>query len=123
YDPPDAVEQQFAGFGSVAPDRQSELCIIGNDVALRPRMEAADGDDRRLLRIVLTADEGLQRSDDPRGEDDWVPGVLRIGAMAANALHVDIDRVDIGEGKAARDANRARGKRRAVMESKQVVRL
>jgi hypothetical protein len=48
-------------------------------------------------RIDLAADQGLQRHDDPAGEHDRILGRVRIGAVAADAAHQDVDAVDIGE--------------------------
>jgi hypothetical protein len=69
-----------------------------------------------LAPIVLAADERLQRHDDPAGEHDRVLGGLRISAVPANALHQQVDAVDVGERVARRDADGARRKAGAVVE-------
>src|SRR3546814_20134242 len=82
-------------------------------------MEAADGDDGRALRVVLAADQGLERADDAAGEHDRILGRVRIGAVAADALHGDVDTVHIRQGIAVGIADNAGGKGRGVVRSEE----
>jgi hypothetical protein len=67
---------------------------------LCPRMEAAYGYHRRILRIDLTADQSLQRTDNPRRQHDRVFCGVRIGSVATNAAHLNVDAINVGECKA-----------------------
>jgi hypothetical protein len=64
----------------------------------------------------VSRDERLQRQDDARGQNDGVFGQVRIGAMPADALDDDVDRVDVRERIARRIADLPRRQRRAVMK-------
>jgi hypothetical protein len=86
-------------------------------------MEAADRDNRGFQWIVFAAHESLQGHDDAGGEDDRVLGILRRGAVAAEPLHVDVHRIDVGESKAGRNADYARGKHGGIMKGEQIIRL
>ena len=122
-DAPDAVEQQLANLGLVAAHGQLELGLVRNDVVLGAGMEAADRDYRRIERVILAADQSLQRDDDPRGEHDRVLGRVRIGAVAAEALHQNIDAVDVRQRVAGSDPDRAGGQRRRIVECEYVIGL
>ncbi len=67
--------------------------------------------------------QSLERADDPRGEHDRVLGHVRIGAVAADALHDDIDRIDVGEREARLHPDHPRGQAGAVVEGERVIGL
>src|SRR5689334_11586130 len=85
-----------AGFVVRGADSELQAHFIRNDVVFGTAMDRADRDDGGIERIELSADDGLQIDNNPRGDDDWIDRPLRSGAMASFAQDNDIDRVDIG---------------------------
>ena len=62
---------------------------------------------RRDPAHEFAADQRLERAHDARSQHDRVFRGLRIGAVAAHALHIDIDAVNIGQRIAGRIADDA----------------
>ena len=85
----------FAGFRFVAAQRELETHLVGDDVALCAAVDAADGHHRRITWLHLATDDGLQGQHDLRSEHDGVFAKVRHGTVAANALHDDLDAIDI----------------------------
>ena len=90
---------------------------------LEAAIERADGDDACIIRRQLARDQRLQRRDDAGGGDDGVLGILRIGAVAADAGDLDVDAVDIRHHIARADTECARGERRIVVQADDMVGL
>ena len=85
-DPLDRGEEAFADVVLVGAHRQLELDLVGNDVVLRAAVDRADGDDGRVERVVLAADDRLERDDGSRRDDDRDrPSLCGYGAVAALA--------------------------------------
>ena len=60
-------------------------------------MDEADGEDGRLLRIDLAADDGLRDEDEFCGENDGVFSDFGARAVAADAADRDVDSCGTGE--------------------------
>ena len=57
-------------------------------------MDLRDRNDKIILRIVVAADDGLQCCRNATGGNDRIAGQMRCGAMAAQALDVDVKLID-----------------------------
>ena len=85
--------QQCVDFLGVAAGRADQFCGIGDDVPAGTALERADRDDRRILRVDLTADDLLQFFDDRTAGSQCIDTLLRCGAVAALALDLDLEQV------------------------------
>ncbi len=70
-----------------------EADIIGDDVVFRATVDGTDGDDRRVERVDLAADDCLEREHDLRRENHGVFRLVRHRTMPAEPAHDDVDAV------------------------------
>ena len=84
---------RVADLGPVGAHRQLELDPLGDDVALHAAMDRADADHRALERIDVAADHRLERDDDLGGDQHRIDAQMRIGAVRADAVDEDRDRI------------------------------
>ena len=84
-------------------------------------METTHSDDRSILRIDFTANQSLQRPDNAGGQNYGVFGGLGIGAVAADSAHLDVDTIDVGEGKTRGISNGSGGKLSRVVKPDDII--
>ena len=79
---------------------------------------AVDGTDRNYRRINgpgFATDNRLERANDSCSEHDGIFGGVRIRAMATNAVHRDVHRIDVGHNVAFDGADRTRWQGGAIV--------
>ena len=85
----------FAHFGFVGADGKLELYLVWDDVVLACLRGWSHGDEAGSSGIVFTRDDGLQRHDGARGDDDGINRILRAGAVAAATEDGDVHGIGI----------------------------
>ena len=73
----------------ISANSQLHLHLIRNDVVLGAAMNRSDRYHDRIERIVLAARDCLQRVDNFGRKHDRILGLVRIGAVPADASHRD----------------------------------
>src|SRR6185437_824023 len=94
----------LADFVAIAADGDLQMALVADDVVLGAAVDRADGDDGRVGRLDLAADDRLQIEDELSAHDDGVDRGVRIGPVAAAADERDIAAIDVGQSIAASDA-------------------
>jgi hypothetical protein len=107
----DALQQFFARGVRKRADSQLHVHFVGNDIVLEAAIERANCHNACVIGRDFARDQRLQRRDDAGGRYNGVLRVLRIGAMPADAGHLDVDAVDIRHDIAGTDAKLSGGKR------------
>lgn len=93
-----------------------QVHVVGNDVGGRAAVDGTERDDRLVVRVELARDEVLRAEEDMAGDVERVHQLVRARAVAALAVHDDVDVVDGREAGA-----RARGDlAQAVVERHEV---
>ena len=69
------------------------LHIIRDDIVYCSAVDAADGKNTRIYRIVLTGDHGLKLCDHITGDYDRIDAVFRMSAMSALSFDLDIKEI------------------------------
>ena len=73
----DPLDQLVADLGSEGAEGELEPDLVGDDVVLGPAVDRADGDDRRVERVDLAADDRLEVEHRQGGQDDRVDRPVR----------------------------------------------
>ena len=88
----DAVDEQVADVVAVRAQGQLQLDLVGNDIVLRPSVDRADGQDRRMHGIDLAAHDRLEVHDGQGRQHDRIDGGVRARAVAAASLDDHVNR-------------------------------
>ena len=95
--------------------RAVDIGSFGDHVICGARVDLRDRDDKVILRIVVAADDGLQRRCNATGGNDRIAGQMRCGTMSAHACDVDVKFID-------RRHHRAGGRiKAALVKSRRIV--
>src|SRR6266403_2392618 len=81
----------------------AKLCLAGNYVIGRARVDLRDRQHRRLQRIDIAADDGLQRLSERHGDDDGIFRSLRHRAVRAVAVDGDVKKISSRHRRARQD--------------------
>jgi hypothetical protein len=93
----------FAHLGTGAADGPLQDGLLGDDVGGAPRLHTADGDHGGVSGIDLARNQCLDGRDQKAGDDDRIHGLVRPGAVATLALHMDGEAVRVGRDDAVGD--------------------
>ncbi|KAG1252286.1 hypothetical protein G6F68_011857 [Rhizopus microsporus] len=83
---------QVQRLGGVGAHRAAQFAGVGDDVDGLARPQRGHGNDGRLKRLLVAADDGLEGFDHLAGRRDWIDGQVRHGGMAPLAAdgHVEL---------------------------------
>ena len=93
YDAVDGSHHFFAAVRIKASQCSMHLHIIRDDIVYCSAVDAADGKDARIYRIVFTGDHGLKLCDHITGDYDRIDAVFRMSAMSALSFDLDIKEI------------------------------
>ena len=90
-DPFDRGQHFLAHLLFVSAHGQLHFHFVGNNVVFRPAVDRADRDHDRIERIIFARGNRLPRIDNFGRENNRVLRLVRVGAVAADAMHRHID--------------------------------
>ena len=97
--------------------RELHQHVIVNDIGRVSGLDAADGDHRRFERGDIPRDDRLQREGDMAGDQRGIHGMLRYRAVAANAFHLNMQRIGGGHHRPVAQADLAQRLTRHIVQA------